>query len=256
MTGVYVWAVLKWATAFENPTALTTFRSWKVNFVAFWVYIGATFLNIIFANNFSGNLFVMSGMSLVIYSAYIGIGLGAPLVGAGIFLSWRIKQIWITYDPERSLAFQPFDYFIWEDEEPEEDPEDNEKTQIDDNTGDNTGDDTKTEGSDRLTIPTPVRRPTPKMVAPIMATTTAHQPLPQAVPAQQVTAPREAARQAAVPRKAARQAAALRVVEIQIKARQRMTIQNRPRQPTEPAKPKEGERDPPLCSPLTLKGSQ
>lgn len=105
MTGVYVWAVLKWATAFENPTALTTFRSWKVNFVAFWVYIGATFLNIIFANNFSGNLFVMSGMSLVIYSAYIGIGLGAPLVGAGIFLSWRIKQIWITYDPERSLAF-------------------------------------------------------------------------------------------------------------------------------------------------------
>ncbi len=119
MTGVYIWAVLKWATAFENPTALTTFRSWKVNFVAFWVYIGATFLNIIFANNFSGNLFVMSGMSLVIYSAYIGIGLGAPLVGAGIFLSWRIKQIWITYDPERSLAFQPFDYFIWEDEEPE-----------------------------------------------------------------------------------------------------------------------------------------
>ena len=147
MTGVYVWAVLKWATAFENPTALTTFRSWKVNFVAFWVYIGATFLNIIFANNFSGNLFVMSGMSLVIYSAYIGIGLGAPLVGAGIFLSWRIKQIWITYDPERSLAFQPFDYFIWEDEEPEEDPEDNEKTQIDDNTGD----DTKTEGSDTTT---------------------------------------------------------------------------------------------------------
>ena len=151
MTGVYVWAVLKWATAFENPTALTTFRSWKVNFVAFWVYIGATFLNIIFANNFSGNLFMMSGMSLVIYSAYIGIGLGAPLVGAGIFLSWRIKQIWITYDPERSLAFQPFDYFIWEDEEPEEDPEDNEKTQIDDNTGDNTGDDTKTEGSDTTT---------------------------------------------------------------------------------------------------------
>ena len=151
MTGVYVWAVLKWATAFENPTALTTFRSWKVNFVAFWVYIGATVLNIICANNFFGNLFAMSGMELVIYSPYIGIGLGAPLVGAGIFLSWRIKQIWITYDPERSLAFQPFDYFIWEDEEPEEDPEENEKTQIDDNTGDNTGDDTKTEGSDTTT---------------------------------------------------------------------------------------------------------
>ena len=151
MTGVYVWAVLKWATAFENPTALTTFRSWKVNFVAFWVYIGATVLNIICANNLFGNIFAMSGMELLIYSAYIGIGLGAPLVGAGIFLSWRIKQIWITYDPERSLAFQPFDYFIWEDEEPEEDPEDNEKTQIDDNTGDNTGDDTKTEGSDTTT---------------------------------------------------------------------------------------------------------
>ena len=105
MTGVYLWAVLKWVTAFENPTALNTFRSWKVNFVAFWVYIGATFLNIICANNLVGGLLAMSRSVLVIYSPYIGIGLGAPLVGAGIFLSWRIKQIWITYDPERSLAF-------------------------------------------------------------------------------------------------------------------------------------------------------
>ena len=148
MAGVYVWALLKWLNAREFPSALTTYRSWKVNFVAFWVYIGLTVLNIPCSISMGGNFFVESG-------PYFGLALGALLLSGGIFLSWRIKQLWLVYDPERSLAYEPFDYFIWEDEEPEEDPEDNEKTQIDDNTGDNTGDntsdDTKTEGSDTTT---------------------------------------------------------------------------------------------------------
>ena len=45
--GVYVWAVLKWHHATELTTRKTTFRSWKVNFVAFWVYLGVTVLNIV-----------------------------------------------------------------------------------------------------------------------------------------------------------------------------------------------------------------
>lgn len=31
-------------------------------------------------------------------------------------MGWRMKQIWFEFDPERSLAYQEFDYFIWVDE--------------------------------------------------------------------------------------------------------------------------------------------
>jgi hypothetical protein len=58
------------------------------------------------------------------YGPYIGVGLGAIFIAGGIFLSWTIKQLWLAYDPERSLAFEPFDYFpfIWEVAKSEEDP--------------------------------------------------------------------------------------------------------------------------------------
>ena len=148
MAGVYVWAVLKWAHAREYPTTLTTFRSWKVNFVAFWVYVGATVLNIVFSNNF-GVVHMISFLGS--YSTYIGVGLGAPLVAGGIFLSWRIKQLWLVYDPERSLAYKPFDYFIWEDEELEEEPEDNTETAIDEDT---VGEDDTTKEEDTTTSET------------------------------------------------------------------------------------------------------
>ena len=123
MAGVYVWALLKWLNAREFPSALTTYRSWKVNFVAFWVYIGLTFLNMLCSVWLGGNFIVAS-------VPYIGLALGALLLSGGIFLSWRIKQLWLVYDPERSLAYEPFDYFIWEDEEPEEDPNDEKETAI------------------------------------------------------------------------------------------------------------------------------
>jgi hypothetical protein len=48
---------------------------------------------------------------------YIGVGVGLPLVGVGIFLGWRIKQLWLVYDPDRSMAYVPFDY-LWDEEEP------------------------------------------------------------------------------------------------------------------------------------------
>ena len=123
MAGVYVWALLKWLNAREFPSALTTYRSWKVNFGAFWVYIGLTVLNMLCSVWLGGNFIVAS-------VPYIGLALGALLLSGGIFLSWRIKQLWLVYDPERSLAYEPFDYFIWEDEEPEEDPKDEKETAI------------------------------------------------------------------------------------------------------------------------------
>ena len=146
--GTYVWAVLKWVHARELPTQLTTFRSWKVNFVCFWVYAGVTLLNVILAYPyFAGTslaTFSASSYFLVYTGAYIGIALGVPLVAGGIFLGWRIKQLWLAYDPERSLAYEPFDYFIWEDEEPVEEPT---KTETD-TTIDNGGKTDSTETTD------------------------------------------------------------------------------------------------------------
>lgn len=37
-------------------------------------------------------------------------------IGAGIFMGWRMKQIWQEYDPSRSLAYEEFDYLVWYDE--------------------------------------------------------------------------------------------------------------------------------------------
>ena len=51
MAGVYIWAAVAWTDTLEESNELTTYRSWKVNFVAFWVYIGATLLNILCALN-------------------------------------------------------------------------------------------------------------------------------------------------------------------------------------------------------------
>ena len=147
MTGVYVWAVLKWVHAREYPTELTTFRSWKVNFIAFWVYIGASFLNIICALNWMG--FGNNGGFLTANGPYFGVGLGSILVAGGVFLGWRIKQLWLEFDEDRSLALAPFDYFVWEDEEPEEEPKEETETAIDEDGVDE--EETKEEGGEDTT---------------------------------------------------------------------------------------------------------
>jgi len=54
MAGIYVWAALKWYHAsYELTTMRTTFRSWKVNFLAFWVYVAFTAIDIILVGIFS-----------------------------------------------------------------------------------------------------------------------------------------------------------------------------------------------------------
>lgn len=42
--------------------------------------------------------------------------LGVFAIGGGIFMGWRMKQIWLEFDPQRSMAYQEFDYFVWYDE--------------------------------------------------------------------------------------------------------------------------------------------
>ena len=134
MASVYIWALVNWMFALEDPTKLTTFRAWKLNFVTFWVYVGATLLNIVCAyewipfNPFPpGQIAVLNpSFWMIKYGPYVGVGVGGFLIAGGIFLSWTIKQLWLTYDPERLLAFEPFDYFpfMWEDEQPQEEPKD------------------------------------------------------------------------------------------------------------------------------------
>ena len=125
MASVYIWALVNWMFALEDPTKLTTFRAWKLNFVTFWVYVGATLLNIVCAYEWipfklfpPGQIAVLNpAFWMMKYGPYVGVGVGGFLIAGGIFLSWTIKQLWLTYDPERLLAFEPFDYFpfMWED---------------------------------------------------------------------------------------------------------------------------------------------
>lgn len=160
MAAVYVWAVLKWYSAtYELTTVRTTFRAWKINFMAFWVYVGVTAVDIILAGLFYKSEPLGKGVSDAFSSfsrttgVQIGVGLGAPLVAAGIFFGWRVKQIWLEADPSRSMALEIFDYFIWEDEEPTVIEKTEDDTTIDNGPNDNeeTTDDTKTDGDGKTT---------------------------------------------------------------------------------------------------------
>ena len=51
--GMYVWAVLKYVDAINEPTAATAFRSWQINYIMFWttlivslIYVGISFARI------------------------------------------------------------------------------------------------------------------------------------------------------------------------------------------------------------------
>ena len=46
---MYVWAMLAWLQSSKAPSAETTFVSWRVNFINFWVAAGLAALNIIMA---------------------------------------------------------------------------------------------------------------------------------------------------------------------------------------------------------------
>ena len=108
-----MWGVLKWNDGRVEPTAKTLFRSWRVNFINFWVALGVTVVNIVFSWVFKP---VTSDM-LIFYALNLSTFIGAALIGAGIFLGWRMKNLWYQYDPEGSLKDEEFDYFKWTDME-------------------------------------------------------------------------------------------------------------------------------------------
>jgi len=107
-TGLYVWAVLKYVDAINEPTAATAFRSWQINYIMFWaalivslIYVGISFATI-------------SSIWMII-AGFVGLAAQA----AGVVLGYRIKNIWFHYDPTGSQAEKDFDYFKWSDRETE-----------------------------------------------------------------------------------------------------------------------------------------
>ena len=110
---IYVWGVLKWNDGRIEPTAKTLFRSWRVNFINFWVAVGVTVVNIVFSWVFkplTTDMWVFYGLNIATF-------VGAALIGAGVFMGWRMKNLWYTYDPTGSLKDEEFDYFKWTDME-------------------------------------------------------------------------------------------------------------------------------------------
>lgn len=48
-SAVWVVSYMKWQDSQTMPSAKTAFRSWKINYVAFWIFGSVSFLNLIFS---------------------------------------------------------------------------------------------------------------------------------------------------------------------------------------------------------------
>ena len=84
--GVWVWGFLKWLDSYEQPTAKTMWRSWRVNFINFWVAAGVTVVNAVLSFAYPGDSLNM----LAYWSPYLCTFIAAGTIIAGIFLGWRM----------------------------------------------------------------------------------------------------------------------------------------------------------------------
>ena len=92
--GIYIWALLAWLMAKFKPSNESTFVSWRVNFINFWVVAGVAAFNMIIA-------FVLdySNAGWLVQQVVAG-----GFAGAGIYFGWFMKNRWYNYDPEGSLS--------------------------------------------------------------------------------------------------------------------------------------------------------
>ena len=109
--GVWVWGFLKWLDAQEQPTDKTYFRSWRINFINFWVAAGVTVINAVLSFAYPGDSLNM----LAFWSPYLCSFIAAGTIITGIILGWRMLNLWWIADPTGSLAEEDFDYFKWTD---------------------------------------------------------------------------------------------------------------------------------------------
>ena len=120
--GIYAWGFVYWYKSIDVPSAKSMFRSWRINFIDFWVAAGVTLINIVFAWLFRST----SAVVIVSYGLIIATFIAAASIATGIFMGWRMKNLWWTYDPEGELANQPFDYFGCDETETIEDDSEDE----------------------------------------------------------------------------------------------------------------------------------
>lgn len=109
----YVWGLLKWNDARVEPTAGTAFRSWRINFISFWVAIGVALIN-------GGLAWLRTPFQLTFLAQWgmiIASCVGIVAIGGGVFMGWFMKNLWFNYDPEGALADEEFNYFQWNDRE-------------------------------------------------------------------------------------------------------------------------------------------
>ena len=99
--GVYVWGALKWNDSRVDPTDKTIFRSWRVNFINFMVAAGITLINLVFSWVFRN---IKTTNDFMSYGEVTAAFIGAAAVVCGIFLGWRMENLWWQYDQTGALA--------------------------------------------------------------------------------------------------------------------------------------------------------
>jgi hypothetical protein len=92
--GMYIWALLAWLLARYKPSDESTFVSWRVNFINFWVVAGVAAFNMIIA--FSSDY---SNVGWLVQQVVAG-----GFAAAGIYFGWFMKNLWYIYDPDGSMA--------------------------------------------------------------------------------------------------------------------------------------------------------
>lgn len=56
-------------------------------------------------------MFIRIAHNQDVLATSIAISVSSAFVGVGLWLVWSMKQLWIIEDPDRTLAFEYFDYF-------------------------------------------------------------------------------------------------------------------------------------------------
>ena len=121
--GVWVWGVLKYNDARVEPNDKTTYRSWRVNFLAIWCAIGATVVNLALAWAGYAGYALLSAFSVNIIGVWgmiIAAFVGAAAVGVGAYFAYFIKNLWYNYDGNGSKLDDDFDFFKWSDRDDED----------------------------------------------------------------------------------------------------------------------------------------
>lgn len=130
-----VWGWVKFFDYYSDPSPETTFRAWRANWLAgsinipmnglytlfyvIWVMHGTTVIyrqkmvntdNTVTPATTTTVYYPMAGYATNIWYIWYYTGAWLGMVG-GWFLTWFIKNLWYTYDPQGAVSYTDFDWF-------------------------------------------------------------------------------------------------------------------------------------------------